>query len=139
MAVLVGHERLKTAYGHRLGILTDHAITLAEPLLRAKPTAGFGKGTRFVEHRPSAERVTVFQLPERARNVVVNRTGFDARRCGALDAAFSLHLRNFEVDGKVDFVPIADANVGGLFGQFLARYLKPRLAVDFELRAFRRQ
>jgi hypothetical protein len=133
MAVPVGNERLKTAYGHRLGILTDHAITLAEPLLRAKPSAGFGKGTRFVEHRPSAERVAVFQLPERAWDVVVNRTGLDARRSGALDTAFSLHHRNFELDGKVDFVPIPDANVGRLLGQFLARYLEQRLAVDFEL------
>src|SRR5690606_36276007 len=105
----LGDEGLELTDRDRQRVLADDAVPLAEAFLRAEAAAHLRELARLAEDVRGAVDVALLELPERARNVVVDRARLLTRRCGALDAALRLDLRRLKVEQVVDLVPFLDA------------------------------
>src|SRR3989442_9133619 len=104
-------------------------MSLAQPLLWTQPPAHLRHVVRLVEDVGRAERVAMFELPKRGRDVVANGTGDLTRRRRTLDAALRLHLRRLDVERKVYLAPVENADARLLLGDLLRRDAQARLSV----------
>ena len=119
--MVVGHEALQTADGHRLSLGLEHAVAFALIFLRADAAADGGQTVGGLDDAVGRVEIAARHFTDEVADGHLHRAALDAAGILALQAAGGLLQGHFLGIAEGHLVKVAGAHVGGLTGHVRTR------------------
>ena len=125
----VRRESLQPSDRHRPRLSANHARAFTKTLLGTEPPTDLGPRTGESEDARARQGITLLDLEQGPRDVVVEWACLRAGSGRALDAAVRLQAGARQVEPQADLFPVVDALHRKLLGDWLRGDLEPLLPV----------